>query len=162
STAVQFGAPTGHDNSKESFFQMVYDPNPGALNDRTGAGFALATGDVVILTGTAALDIGGVGFVSTSAGIIQLHQAAGSSPGQPLPQLQAVVPLSGSAISGVPSLTDAALQPVLAQAIAAWRAAGATPQQLSALDGVSVNVGSLPSDLLGVYVPGQILINRDA
>src|SRR5262249_33642977 len=60
------------------------------------------------------------------------------------------------------SLTVEQLQPVVAQAIAAWRAAGVTPEQLSNLERVTVHVDNLPRGELGEALPGEIWIDRTA
>jgi hypothetical protein len=60
------------------------------------------------------------------------------------------------------SLTDAQLQPLVAQAVNYWRAAGIPDADLHALDNVSVQATSLSDGLLGLEAPGHIWIDRTA
>src|SRR5262249_3643170 len=64
--------------------------------------------------------------------------------------------------AGAASLTDQALQPVLAQASAYWRAAGVAPQSLEALSHLTVYVADLPDNQLGLEDDGQIWIDQNA
>jgi uncharacterized repeat protein (TIGR01451 family) len=60
------------------------------------------------------------------------------------------------------SLTQAQLQPVVAQAMAAWRAAGADPSALSNVANYAIHIAHLPNGELGYEVPGQIWIDPTA
>src|SRR5262249_36886838 len=51
--------------------------------------------------------------------------------------------------AGTESLTAQQLEPIVAKAIDAWRAAGADPQLLNALEHVAMHVGNLPCAELG-------------
>src|SRR5262249_50412337 len=64
--------------------------------------------------------------------------------------------------AGTESLTAPQLQPIVAQAIDAWRAAGADPQLLSALEHVGMHVGNLPRAELGLASAGEIGMDRNA
>jgi uncharacterized repeat protein (TIGR01451 family) len=60
------------------------------------------------------------------------------------------------------SLTDAQLQPLVAQAVDYWRDAGVAPDDLHALDNVSVQLTSLAGGELGLEAPGHIWIDQTA
>jgi uncharacterized repeat protein (TIGR01451 family) len=60
------------------------------------------------------------------------------------------------------SLTDAQLQPLVAQAVNYWRGAGVALEDLHALDNVSVQLTSLAGGELGLEAPGHISIDRTA
>jgi uncharacterized repeat protein (TIGR01451 family) len=60
------------------------------------------------------------------------------------------------------SLTAAQLQPVLAQAVAAWRAAGADPSALSNVANYAIHIATLPDGELGWELPGEIWIDPTA
>jgi uncharacterized repeat protein (TIGR01451 family) len=60
------------------------------------------------------------------------------------------------------SLTEAQLQPAVAQAVAAWRAAGADPSALSNIANYAIHIANLPDGELGYEVPGQIWIDATA
>ncbi|HKB35807.1 MAG TPA: M57 family metalloprotease, partial [Gemmataceae bacterium] len=59
-------------------------------------------------------------------------------------------------------LTDAQLQPLLAQAVNYWRAAGISDADLHALDNVKVQFTSLSGGELGLEAPGHIWIDSTA
>jgi len=59
-------------------------------------------------------------------------------------------------------LTPQQLQPVLRDAIAAWRAAGASPAQLAALSQAPVHIAALPIRYLGEEAGGQVWISPNA
>jgi len=65
----------------------------------------------------------------------------------------------GAAVSG---LTNAQLQPVVAQAVNYWLAAGVPAQDLHALDNVSVQLTTLAGGELGLEAPGHIWIDATA
>jgi uncharacterized repeat protein (TIGR01451 family) len=73
----------------------------------------------------------------------------------------AVSPGSGS---GATSLTEQQLQPVLSAAIAGWAGTGLSLQSLSTLQNVTVHIGNLQDDVLGLAAPslGQIWISQNA
>src|SRR5205823_1017622 len=73
--------------------------------------------------------------------------------------LQATSLGSGAVTDG---LTEQQLQPIVAQAINAWRSAGVDPRTLTNLDNVSVRVDNLPGTELGLASPGVIFIDRTA
>jgi uncharacterized repeat protein (TIGR01451 family) len=75
-----------------------------------------------------------------------------------MPELAASVG-SGAATA---SLTEAQLQPAVAQAVAAWRAAGADPSALSNIANYAIHIANLPDGELGYEVPGQIWIDATA
>ena len=54
------------------------------------------------------------------------------------------------------------LQPILREAIAHWRVAGADPQLLSTLDQLSVRITNLPGNLLGLASEHVVWIDQDA
>jgi hypothetical protein len=60
------------------------------------------------------------------------------------------------------SLTEAQLQPMLAQAVSAWRAAGADPSALSNVANYAIHIANLPDGELGYEVPGQIWFDATA
>jgi uncharacterized repeat protein (TIGR01451 family) len=60
------------------------------------------------------------------------------------------------------SLTDAQLQPLVAQAVNYWRGHGVAADDLHALDNVSVELTSLAGGELGLEAPGHIWIDRTA
>jgi hypothetical protein len=62
----------------------------------------------------------------------------------------------------VSALTDAQLQPLVAQAINYWRGAGVSADDLHALDNVSVQFTSLAGGELGLEAPGHIWIDQTA
>jgi hypothetical protein len=62
----------------------------------------------------------------------------------------------------VPSLTMAQLQRAVADAIAAWRAAGANAADLRNLSNYTFHIAQLPTGELGYEVPGQIWIDATA
>jgi uncharacterized repeat protein (TIGR01451 family) len=62
----------------------------------------------------------------------------------------------------VPSLTMAQLQRAVADAIAAWRAAGANAADLRNLANYTFHIAQLPTGELGYEVPGQIWIDATA
>jgi uncharacterized repeat protein (TIGR01451 family) len=64
--------------------------------------------------------------------------------------------------TGIAGLTVEQLQPVVAQAVAGWRAAGVDSGTLSNLDNVTFHVGKLPGAELGYELPGQIWIDQTA
>jgi hypothetical protein len=68
---------------------------------------------------------------------------------------------SGPGVSGS-SLTDAQLQPLVAQAVNYWRGAGVAAEDLHALDNVSVQLAGLAGGELGLEAPGHIWIDRTA
>jgi uncharacterized repeat protein (TIGR01451 family) len=76
--------------------------------------------------------------------------------------------LASSTVSGsgsgaaTPGLTGAELQPVVAQADAAWLAAGADPSALSNLANYAIHIANLPDGELGYETPGQIWIDPTA
>jgi uncharacterized repeat protein (TIGR01451 family) len=72
--------------------------------------------------------------------------------------------LAGSVGSGVPaaSLTQAQLQPIVSQAVAAWAAAGADPLALSNVANYHLRIANLPDGELGWELPGQIFIDPTA
>jgi uncharacterized repeat protein (TIGR01451 family) len=91
--------------------------------------------------------------------------------GQPITSNQVVIDLndgmpqlaaSAGNAAGIDSLTDAQLQPIVAQAIAAWRAAGADPSALSNVANYSIHIANLPDGELGWELPGQIWIDATA
>jgi hypothetical protein len=59
-------------------------------------------------------------------------------------------------------LTDAALAPVVAEAIARWGAAGASADQLQVLRDLTVRVEDLPHPYLGITVGDVVWISRTA
>src|SRR5262245_41614835 len=61
-----------------------------------------------------------------------------------------------------PPLTSAELQPLVAEAIARWEAAGLTPAQLDALRSAPVMVADLGGDLLGLASGATVWIDADA
>jgi uncharacterized repeat protein (TIGR01451 family) len=60
------------------------------------------------------------------------------------------------------SLTQAQLQPFVAQAVAAWRAAGADSSALSNVANYAIHIANLPDGELGWEIPGQIWIDATA
>jgi uncharacterized repeat protein (TIGR01451 family) len=60
------------------------------------------------------------------------------------------------------TLSAQQLQPVVAQAIAGWRAAGVDPATLSNLNNVRFHIGNLPGAELGYEIPGEIWIDQNA
>jgi uncharacterized repeat protein (TIGR01451 family) len=60
------------------------------------------------------------------------------------------------------NLTDAQLQPLVAQAVNYWRGAGVPADDLHAMDNVSVQLTSLADGELGLEAPGHIWIDRTA
>src|SRR5262249_45115188 len=60
------------------------------------------------------------------------------------------------------SLTTAQFQPVLGQAVAAWRAAGADPSALSNVANYAIHIAELPDGELGWELPGHIWIDPTA
>jgi hypothetical protein len=74
-----------------------------------------------------------------------------------MPQLAAAAGIGASA-----SLTPAELQPVVGQAVAAWRAAGADPLALSNVANYGIHIANLPDGELGWEVPGQIWLDPTA
>jgi uncharacterized repeat protein (TIGR01451 family) len=75
-----------------------------------------------------------------------------------MPQMAASVNSAGT----VNSLSTAQLQPVLGQAVAAWRAAGADSSALSNVANYAIHIAKLPDGELGWEVPGQIWIDPTA
>jgi uncharacterized repeat protein (TIGR01451 family) len=73
--------------------------------------------------------------------------------------LQATSNGPGAALS---SLTDAQLQPLVAQAVNYWRGQGVAANDLHALDNVSVQLASLAGGELGLEAPGHIWIDETA
>jgi hypothetical protein len=59
-------------------------------------------------------------------------------------------------------LTPQQLQPVLRDAVAAWRAAGASPAQLAAMNQAPVHIAALPSRFLGEEAGGQVWVSPNA
>jgi uncharacterized repeat protein (TIGR01451 family) len=64
--------------------------------------------------------------------------------------------------AGGASLTVQQVQPVVDQAIAAWRAAGVAPATLTNLGNLAVHVDNLPRAELGYFSPGAIWIDATA
>jgi uncharacterized repeat protein (TIGR01451 family) len=64
--------------------------------------------------------------------------------------------------AGTDILTAQQLQLAVAQATAAWRAAGVDPATMSNLDNVHFRIGNLPGAELGYEVPGTIWIDQNA
>jgi hypothetical protein len=62
----------------------------------------------------------------------------------------------------VDTLTQNALAPIVAEAIARWRAAGLPAQDVSRLAGLNVQVADLPGPCLGVASADGVLIDKDA
>ena len=60
------------------------------------------------------------------------------------------------------TLTQNALAPIVAEAIARWRAAGLPAQDVGRLAGLSVQIVDLPGLALGVALPDEIRIDKDA
>src|SRR5262249_58181470 len=60
------------------------------------------------------------------------------------------------------SLTDAQLQPLVAQAVNYWRSAGVPAADLHALDNITVQLTSLSGGELGLEAPGHIWIDPTA
>jgi uncharacterized repeat protein (TIGR01451 family) len=75
-----------------------------------------------------------------------------------MPQLAA----SAGTEVAIDSLTAAQLQPIVAQAVAAWRAAGADPLALSNVANYAIHIAKLPDGELGWELPGQIWIDATA
>jgi uncharacterized repeat protein (TIGR01451 family) len=91
--------------------------------------------------------------------------------GQPIASGQATITITdGHALeatsagsgAGAAALTDEQLRPVVAQAVAAWRAAGVDPATLGNLENVKFHVANLPGAELGYEVPGGIWVDQDA
>jgi uncharacterized repeat protein (TIGR01451 family) len=74
----------------------------------------------------------------------------------------ALVASSVGSGAGVVGLTTPQLQSAVAQAIAAWTAAGIDAGTLSNLDNVTFHIGDLPGAELGFELPGQIWIDQTA
>jgi hypothetical protein len=70
-------------------------------------------------------------------------------------------PANGGASTSA-TLMPQVLQPIVAEAIARWGAAGIDPGRLSELSHVDVRIGQLSGPDLGLASPGIILIDRDA
>src|SRR5438067_3952280 len=64
--------------------------------------------------------------------------------------------------SGGAALTSEQVQPVVAEAIAAWAAAGVAPSALSNLGNLAVHVSDLPGAELGYFSSGAIWIDPNA
>jgi uncharacterized repeat protein (TIGR01451 family) len=78
------------------------------------------------------------------------------------PTGMAEMPTAHGSGAGTAILTDQELQSVVSQAIAAWRAAGVSPQTLSTLNNYDFHIATLPGGALGYEVPGQIFIDPTA
>jgi hypothetical protein len=66
------------------------------------------------------------------------------------------------ATSGVAPLSEAALQPLVNEAIASWAAAGLSTASVDALKHVKFVIGDLPSATLGLDAGDTIYLSRDA
>jgi hypothetical protein len=60
------------------------------------------------------------------------------------------------------TLSQNALAPIVAEAIARWEATGLSSQDVSRLAALKVQIVDLPGSLLGVALPDRIQIDRDA
>jgi hypothetical protein len=67
-----------------------------------------------------------------------------------------------SGTSVTQTLTLQELQPVLAQAMAAWRSAGVSPESLAALGNIRVHIVDLPGAELGLAYHGDLWIDQNA
>jgi Putative Ig domain len=84
---------------------------------------------------------------------------AKTPPVQPEGTPQAQFAANGQGPGGVPALTEAQLQPVLQQAIAAWGADGA---DVAKLESVQVQIGTLDDNLVGLTSGNEITIDPTA
>jgi hypothetical protein len=71
-------------------------------------------------------------------------------------------PTAGDLATASAPLTQDALKPIIAEAIARWRAAGIDARRLSALDRVTFQIDDLPAGDLGMSMPGVITLDRTA
>ena len=121
-----------------------------------GLGNVYTTG---YFSGTADFDPGTSVFNLTSAGSTDVFVSKLTGPGALAQRLAAGTPESETA---GPLLTTQLLQPIVAQAIANWAAAGLDPRYVKMMSQVDVEVGDLSSSYLGLAVPNQVTISPNA
>ena len=108
-------------------------------------------------------DVNGDGYVN-SKDLSETAEAdghsVGATPPATFPQFQL---FAGAAASGnAVAVTQAQVQALVPQAIAAWQAAGLDAADVRRLEGVPVQVGDLGTSILGVEAAGAITINQTA
>jgi len=99
-------------------------------------------------------------------------QADNFNNGQPITSNQVIITINdgdmleatslGGNGAGADGLTVQQVQPIVAQAVAAWRAAGVAPGNLTNLENLTIHVDNLPGAELGFFSPGAIWIDRTA
>ncbi len=108
-------------------------------------------------------DVDGSGAVNSkdlSDTILAKGDAVGATVPQALPKFQIFAGLAPAAQAV--SVTQAEVQTLLPEAIAAWQAAGLDGTDVRKLEGVSVQVGNLGTSILGVEAANAIIINQTA
>ena len=87
--------------------------------------------------------------------------AVGATAPQNFPQFQLFAGAAGPSENAV-AVTQAQVQALLPEAIAAWQAAGLDAADVRRLEGVQVQVGNLGTSILGLEAAGVITINQTA
>ena len=108
-------------------------------------------------------DVDGSGAVNSkdlADTILAKGDAVGLTAPQAFPQFQIFAGLAPAAQAV--SVTQAEVQTLIPEAIAAWQAAGLDVTDVRNLEGVSVQVGNLGTSILGVEAANAIIINQTA
>ncbi len=88
--------------------------------------------------------------------------AVGATPPGKFPQFQLFVGPAGRPGAVTTAVTQAQVQALLSEAIAAWQSAGLDPADVRRLESVQVQVGNLGTSILGLEAGDVITINQTA
>jgi probable HAF family extracellular repeat protein len=110
-------------------------------------------------------DVNGDGAVNSTdlqeaVAAANAHDKVGSTAPQTFPQFQLLAGRGASAAAA--TVTEAQVQAVLPEAIAAWQSAGLDPAGVQALRQVQIQIANLGTSILGLENPGVIQLNRTA